>query len=199
MSLIYILDLLGTLVFAATGAIRAIEKKLDLFGILVLSFITAVGGGTIRDVILSNKPFYFFDINYSIAILIGMSLVVILRDKVIRYQQILIYLDALGLGTFSIIGSMKAIDNSIPDIGVLISGLITGIGGGIMRDVLIKEIPFVLEKEVYATASILGITLFLVLERNNLLATSISVWLSIFTIFGIRILTYHLKLNLPKF
>jgi uncharacterized membrane protein YeiH len=199
MNLIYILDLLGTLVFAATGAIRAIEKKLDLFGILVLSFITAVGGGTIRDVILSNKPFYFFDINYSIAILIGMSLVVILRDKVIRYQQILIYLDALGLGTFSIIGSMKAIDNSIPDIGVLISGLITGIGGGIMRDVLIKEIPFVLEKEVYATASILGITLFLVLERNNLLATSISVWLSIFTIFGIRILTYHLKLNLPKF
>jgi len=199
MNLIYILDLLGTLVFAATGAIRAIEKKLDLFGILVLSFITAVGGGTIRDVILSNKPFYFFDINYSIAILIGMSLVVILRDKVIRYQQILIYLDALGLGTFSIIGSMKAIDNSIPDIGVLISGLITGIGGGIMRDVLIKEIPFVLEKEVYATASILGITLFLVLERNNLLTTSISVWLSIFTIFGIRILTYHLKLNLPKF
>ena len=199
MSLIYILDLLGTFVFAATGAIRAIEKKLDLFGILVLSFITAVGGGIIRDVILSNKPFYFFDINYSIAILIGMSLVVVLRDKVIRYQQILIYLDALGLGTFSIIGSMKAIDNSIPDIGVLISGLITGIGGGIMRDVLIKEIPFVLEKEVYATASILGITLFLVLERNNLLATSISVWLSIFIIFGIRILTYHLKLNLPKF
>ena len=137
MSLIYILDLLGTFVFASTGAIRALEKRLDLFGIFVLSFITAVGGGTIRDVILGSRPFYFFDVNYSIAILLGMLLVIFIRNEVKRYQQILVYLDALGLGTFSVIGSIKAIESSIPDVGVLISGLITGIGGGIIRDILV--------------------------------------------------------------
>jgi len=199
MSLIYILDLLGTFVFASTGAIRALEKRLDLFGIFVLSFITAVGGGTIRDVILGSRPFYFFDVNYSIAILLGMLLVIFIRNEVKRYQQILVYLDALGLGTFSVIGSIKAIESSIPDVGVLISGLITGIGGGIIRDILVREVPFVLEKEIYATASIAGVTLFLILERNNLLPTSISVWISIFVIFGIRVFTYHLKVNLPKF
>jgi uncharacterized membrane protein YeiH len=92
MSLIYILDLLGTFVFASTGAIRALEKRLDLFGIFVLSFITAVGGGTIRDVILGSRPFYFFDVNYSIAILLGMLLVIFIRNEVKRYQQKSVYI-----------------------------------------------------------------------------------------------------------
>ncbi|MGC8870452.1 MAG: trimeric intracellular cation channel family protein [Brevinematia bacterium] len=198
MNTIYIFDLIGTLVFSATGTIRGIEKKLDIFGIFVISFLTAVGGGTIRDIILNQIPFYFFDINYTVAIILGMLLVILFKDLIKKYNSILIFLDALGLGVFSIIGATKALNYSLPDIGIVISGLITGIGGGILRDVLIKEIPFVLEKEIYATASIIGIFLFLILEKSFNVESELNTWISIILITTIRVVSYKLKVNLPK-
>ncbi|MGB9621755.1 MAG: trimeric intracellular cation channel family protein [Brevinematia bacterium] len=198
MNTIYIFDLIGTLVFSATGTIRGIEKKLDIFGIFVISFLTAVGGGTIRDIILNQIPFYFFDINYTVAITLGMLLVILFKDLIKKYNSILIFLDALGLGVFSIIGATKALNYSLPDIGIVISGLITGIGGGILRDVLIKEIPFVLEKEIYATASIIGIFLFLILEKSFNVESELNTWISIILITTIRVVSYKLKVNLPK-
>lgn len=199
MNLLYIFDLFGTFVFSATGAIRGIEKKLDLFGIFVMSFLTAVGGGTIRDIILNQTPFYFFDINYTIAITLGMLATILFRALVKKYQSILIYLDAIGLGVFSIIGATKGLNFNLPDIGILISGLITGIGGGILRDILVKEIPFVLEKEIYATASVLGTILFLILVKNYFLPLETSIWISIVVIISIRAISYYFKINLPKF
>ncbi|MGC8766299.1 MAG: trimeric intracellular cation channel family protein [Brevinematia bacterium] len=198
MNTIYIFDLIGTLVFSATGTIRGIEKKLDIFGIFVISFLTAVGGGTIRDIILNQIPFYFFDINYTVAIILGMLLVILFKDLIKKYNSILIFLDALGLGVFSIIGATKALNYNLPDIGIVISGLITGIGGGILRDVLIKEIPFVLEKEIYATASIIGIFLFLILEKSFNVESELNTWISIILITTIRVVSYKLKVNLPK-
>lgn len=199
MGLLYFFDLFGTFVFSATGAIRGLEKKLDLFGIFVMSFLTAVGGGTIRDIIINKTPFYFFDINYSIAILLGMISIILFRNIVEKYKEILIYLDAIGLGVFSIIGAEKGLNANLPEIGIVIVGLITGIGGGILRDVLIKEIPFVLEKEIYATASIVGLVIFIFLVKLNLLPFHISIWLCITIIIVIRILSYQINLHLPKF
>lgn len=199
MGLLYIFDLFGTLVFSSTGAIRGIEKKLDLFGIFVMSFLTAVGGGTIRDIIMNKTPFYFFDINYTVAIVLGMFIVIFFKNLILRYKNILVYLDAIGLGVFSVIGAEKGMSANLPDIGIIIVGLITGIGGGILRDVMIREIPFVLEKEIYATASIIGLIVFVLFVRLNIVPIVTAVWISILVIVVIRILSFQLKINLPKF
>ncbi len=199
MNLIYILDLLGTFVFASTGAIRGIEKRLDIFGILVAAFLTAVGGGTIRDVVLNQLPFYFFDENYIFAILSGTIFVIIFRKIVTKYSNVLVYLDAIGLGVFSIVGAIKGLNYGLSALGILFTGLITGIGGGIVRDILVREIPFVLEKEIYATASIIGILTFIALSRYSGYSIEITTWISIVLIWIIRILAFELKINLPKF
>lgn len=199
MGLLYIFDLFGTLVFSSTGAIRGIEKKLDLFGIFVMSFLTAVGGGTIRDIIMNKTPFYFFDINYTVAIVLGMFIVIFFKNLILKYKNILVYLDAIGLGVFSVIGAEKGMSANLPDIGIIIVGLITGIGGGILRDVMIREIPFVLEKEIYATASIIGLIVFVLFVRLNIVPIVTAVWISILVIVVIRILSFQLKINLPKF
>lgn len=199
MGLLYIFDLFGTLVFSSTGAIRGIEKKLDLFGIFVMSFLTAVGGGTIRDIIMNKTPFYFFDINYTVAIVLGMFIVIFFKNLILRYKNILVYLDAIGLGVFSVIGAEKGMSANLPDIGIIMVGLITGIGGGILRDVMIREIPFVLEKEIYATASIIGLIVFVLFVRLNIVPIVTAVWISILVIVVIRILSFQLKINLPKF
>lgn len=199
MGLLYIFDLFGTLVFSSTGAIRGIEKKLDLFGIFVMSFLTAVGGGTIRDIIMNKTPFYFFDINYTVAIVLGMFIVIFFKNLILKYKNILVYLDAIGLGVFSVIGAEKGMNANLPDIGIIIVGLITGIGGGILRDVMIREIPFVLEKEIYATASIIGLIVFVLFVRLNIVPIVTAVWVSILVIVVIRILSFQLKINLPKF
>lgn len=199
MGLLYIFDLFGTLVFSSTGAIRGIEKKLDLFGIFVMSFLTAVGGGTIRDIIMNKTPFYFFDINYTVAIVLGMFIVIFFKNLILKYKNILVYLDAIGLGVFSVIGAEKGMSANLPDIGIIMVGLITGIGGGILRDVMIREIPFVLEKEIYATASIIGLIVFVLFVRLNIVPIVTAVWISILVIVVIRILSFQLKINLPKF
>lgn len=199
MNILYIFDLFGTMVFSSTGAIRGLEKKLDLFGIFVVSFLTAVGGGTIRDIIINRIPFYFYDLNYTFAILLGMLIVILFRKFVEEYRSILVYLDALGLGVFSIIGAEKGLNANLPDVGVVIVGLITGIGGGILRDILVKEVPFVLEKEIYATASIVGLVLFLLFVRTSILPFIVSVWICIGVIVIIRVTSYLLNLNLPRF
>ncbi|MFN4245130.1 MAG: trimeric intracellular cation channel family protein [Brevinematia bacterium] len=198
MNLLYLFDLFGTFIFASTGAIRGIDKRLDIFGILVMSFLTAVGGGTIRDIIMNKIPFYFFDLNYTVSILAGMVTIITFRSFIDKYKNILIYLDAIGLGVFSILGAEKGLDANLPDVGVIIVGLITGIGGGILRDILVKEIPFVLEKEVYATASIIGLVLFVVLVKYSLLPFIVSVWVCIGVIIFIRIICYVLNIHLPK-
>ncbi len=199
MSLIYFLDLFGTFVFAATGAIRGIEKKLDIFGILVVATLTAVGGGTIRDIVLNQLPFYFSDKNYAITILLAIAFVIILRKVIKKYWSILVYLDAIGLGVFSIIGAIKGLNSGLSSLGILFTGLITGVGGGIIRDALVKEIPFVLEKEIYATASIVGIIVFIILNRYSGLTPEIITWFSMILIWVIRILSFELKVNLPRF
>lgn len=174
-------------------------KKLDLFGIFVMSFLTAVGGGTIRDIIMNKTPFYFFDINYTVAIVLGMFIVIFFKNLILKYKNILVYLDAIGLGVFSVIGAEKGMNANLPDIGIIIVGLITGIGGGILRDVMIREIPFVLEKEIYATASIIGLIVFVLFVRLNIVPIVTAVWVSILVIVVIRILSFQLKINLPKF
>lgn len=200
MSWFYFFDLCGTAVFALTGALAAGRHKMDPFGVTVLAAVTAVGGGTIRDAIIGATPvFWLRDPNYLIVILatVGFTLVFIRRPRKVP-QYTLPIADALGLALFTVIGAQKALSLGLNGMSAVIMGLITGVGGGIIRDVLCRQIPMVLRTEIYATASILGgiaYTLSLQLGMNSQTA----LWLSMLSALILRLAAIRWHLSLPAF
>ena len=151
-------EIIGTIAFAISGALIGIEKKLDLFGIIFLAITTAVGGGIFRDIIIGSAPPTAFVNPTSCIISIITALVVFFfYEKINKFEKIIIISDALGLGVFTAIGCKTAILHSANNAFIVITmGLSTGVGGGILRDVLVKNVPFILKKEIYAVASIAG-------------------------------------------
>ncbi|ABZ75617.1 protein of unknown function UPF0126 [Shewanella halifaxensis HAW-EB4] len=155
---IYFFDLCGTAVFALSGALAAGRHKMDPFGVLVLASVTAIGGGSIRDALLGTTPvFWIQDHNYITVILITVILTFIFVRKPKRVPRyILPVADALGLALFTVIGVEKALNLELSGMTAVVMGLITGVGGGIIRDLLCQQVPMVLRTEIYATASIMG-------------------------------------------
>ena len=168
-SFLYILDLTGTFAFAVSGAIAAAEKKMDIYGLFVLALITAVGGGVLRDVLIGKvPPFVFQDVNYLLLAILASILVFFFSKPIGRFRQPLIFMDALGLGVFTVIGVTRAMDTGMSWWGAILMGVITGTVGGMFRDMLANEVPLVLREEVYAAASMAGAILFYVMAVFNL-------------------------------
>lgn len=162
--MLYILDLFGVIVFAITGSLVARRKQLDVFGVAVIAFVTAVGGGTLRDIILDVTPvFWVKDPMYVIFSLIGVMLTVILiRFNLLPHRPLLIA-DAFGLALFTVIGTQAALDAEVNWGIAIIMGVMSSVAGGIIRDILSDDIPLVLRKEIYATASLCGAVAYIVL------------------------------------
>lgn len=196
--MLYILDLFGTAVFAITGALMGVHKKLDLFGVIVVGFVTAVGGGTLRDVILGQTPvFWLKDLNYLIVILVGATLTFIVGLKFHRIKVFLSISDAVGLAVFTIIGINKGLGSHMSWIFCVMMGVTTAVVGGIIRDILCQEIPMVLSREIYATACIIGGCLFFALRKLGMSEVLVTV-ISIVLIIGIRLISIKMNLSLPK-
>ena len=195
-----IANFMGIIAFAASGSFKGFKYKLDILGIIVLSVITSVGGGIIRDVMLNKVPFILshpHDIYLATIVAIILFIVTKKKEIISKYNTKLLILDAIGLAIFTIIGAKIAMDNNQSLISVAIISTITGVGGGVLRDVLCSEIPIVLKEDVYAVLCFFGAILyyFLVLLLNNEFITSII----IFTlILNIRLIVIKYKLNLPK-
>lgn len=204
----FVFEIIGTVAFAVSGAMVAIKKKVDIFGVLVLSAVTALGGGIVRDVIIGSfPPRMFLDYRYVLTALI-VALIVFTAAYIFRkaYQEsetvvdnINNIFDAIGLGIFTVTGAKVAIESGFTKNGILVVCLavLTGVGGGLIRDVMLGEIPFILTKRIYAIASILGGTAYHLMVTNGVhfrVATVISVAL----VFIIRILATVLKLDLPR-
>lgn len=204
----FIVEILGTIAFATSGAMVAISKKVDIFGVLVLSAITALGGGCLRDILIGTlPPRMFSDYRYvvvaTVVALIVFVVAYIFRDLYEKSQKIVDSVnnifDAVGLGVFTVTGVQMAIESGFKMNSVLAVclGVITGIGGGVLRDVMLGEIPFVLKKRIYALASIAGGVVY-----YNLVLTSFgrtkSIIVAVAVTFVIRILATVFKLNLPK-
>lgn len=192
------LDYLGTIAFAVTGASKAISHKADIFGIIVLASVVGVAGGITRDVIFGRFPTAFSDPIYiSITVIVGVVMFY-LYSKMKKQMNIWLIFDAVGLGVFSIIGASIAYQivglNFLP---MLFGGMITAIGGGILRDVFVREIPIVFVKEVYAVASIIGIVIFYVILSSGV-DIQISSIIGIISATGIRLLAIKYNWNLPK-
>ncbi|MDC4230972.1 MAG: trimeric intracellular cation channel family protein [Nitrosopumilus sp.] len=195
---ISILDYLGTAAFAITGAAKAIEHKADIFGIIVLATVVGVAGGITRDVIFGRFPTAFSDPIYiGITVIIGVAMF-FLYSYFKKRMNIWLIFDAIGLGVFSIIGASIAYQIvGLDFLPIMFGGIITAIGGGILRDVFVREIPMVFVKEVYAVASIIGILVFYSVLSSGVDMQIASI-VGIIAATGIRLLAMKFKWNLPK-
>lgn len=201
MSVLYFFDLFGTFAFAVSGAILGIKKEMDIYGMFILAISVGVGGGTMRDVLLSRTPpFVLTDINYMIVIAAATLIVFFLNSKVVKDipMKALNIADAVGLGVFTSIGASIALKCNVEWYGIIFFGVMTATAGGMIRDTLAGEVPFVLKKEVYASASIAGGILFLILHKADITLNMNILITSIFVTF-IRIVAIYKNWNLPHF
>jgi len=197
-SFLYALDLIGTAAFAASGAWAGIRRDMDLLGVLVLGTVTATGGGTLRDVLLGDFPPFCFKNETYLYISLGVSLLVFLQHR--RFDALknpLLYFDAVGLGTFVVIGTGKAIDFNMGFIGAVTMGIMTATAGGVVRDILSNRIPLILRKEVYASACLAGAALMTVLHTTPLPPTLVAS-LAALTVIVLRLLAIRHNWSLPK-
>ena len=162
MSYISLMALIGTGAFAVSGALVAIEKKLDHYGIVFLAIITAVGGGIIRDLIIDLPlPAAFENPVYVVISIISAVVTIAFYKWITRLQRLITIFDAVGLAAFTSIGARAAFDNDVYTVFIVMTlAMLTGVGGGMLRDIFVKEIPFVFRKEVYAVASLVGALVF---------------------------------------
>jgi uncharacterized membrane protein YeiH len=197
--LLLIVDLLGTFVFALEGAIAAVQGNLDLLGVMVLAFATALGGGIIRDILIgAAPPNAIRDWRYPTTAFVAAAFVFLRHSSVSHIPaSFLLTADAAGLSLFAVAGAGKALDFHIHPLLAVLMGGITGVGGGTVRDVLLNRIPTVLHSDVYATAALLGATVMVVglkLRMPPVLATS----LGAVACFALRMLAVWHHWNLPK-
>ncbi|HEX2691324.1 MAG TPA: trimeric intracellular cation channel family protein [Kofleriaceae bacterium] len=152
-----VLDWVGTLVFALSGGLVGVKKQFDLFGVLFLSFVVSVAGGMMRDILIGAvPPVAVTEIHYFLIAICGGILTFLWASGVARHQRLILLLDAVGLGLFAVVGAKKAIEHNIHPMMAAIMGMLTGIGGGMTRDVLAGDIPFVLRSDLYAVAALAG-------------------------------------------
>ena len=196
---IYVLDLFGTMAFAVTGAFKAIEHKADIVGIIILATITGVAGGTIRDVIFGKTlPNSLIDPTYVIITVISAIVLFLLYSKMKKHWNVFLKFDAVGLGVFTVIGATFAYNLfGMNFLIIVLSGMLTGIGGGILRDVFVNQTPIVFVKELYASASFIGaiVFYFTLLITNEVYAATI---LGIVLTTGLRLVAMKYNWNLPR-
>lgn len=197
MFILSLIDIIGTVAFAISGVLVGIRKQLDLFGVYVLAIITASGGGIIRDIVIGRSvPVFLTEWKYFVAITVTMVATCFFYRFVNKIMSVVLLFDAIGLGVFTIFGSYKAIEYGLPVLGVIFAGVITGIGGGMLRDILVCEVPLIFRSEIYAIPSIIGSTLFYVFNKFGL-HIAINTYLCVAFVVLIRLVSVKLKLKLP--
>lgn len=169
MNTIYILDLLGTFVFAISGTATAADKKFDLFGATIIALVTAVGGGTIRDLLIGQTPVgWMKDLNYLAAIGLAVPVTYFFKTALLRLRRTLFLFDAIGIGLFTILGLQKTLSAGLSPVVAVLMGTVSAVFGGVLRDILCNEVPLIFRKEIYATACMAGAVLYCLLDGLGL-------------------------------
>ena len=212
------IEIVGVISFAVAGAVVAIDKETDIFGVVFLALMTCFGGGIIRDITIGrNPPAFFRELTSQVAIAVGVALFVFLlarlfkKHYVQKEQQVLDinnYIDALAIGIYSVSGVQICIEffaakgESAGFLLCAVLGMLTAVGGGLIRDIILRDIPFILRKRVYALATLIGASLYYllvaVLFPDNKVIEIVSQLVCITLVFVIRVLATKLKWNLPK-
>ena len=192
-------DYLGTLAFAISGIRLAAGKGLDWFGAYVVGFVTAVGGGTIRDILLDIKPFWLIQPSYLVITGLGLLFTIIFRRQVVRLNHSLFFFDAIGLGLFVVVGVAKSYAAEFPWWVAVIMGTITGSFGGLLRDVLINETPLIFRTDFYASACVLGSVIYVLMGHYSSLPIEWVQFISAVSVLVFRVLAVVLHIQLPTF
>ena len=198
MEIIYILDLVGTFTFAVSGALSAAHKKFDIFGALVIAFVTAVGGGTVRDLLLGNTPvFWLNNIIYICVIGAAAVFTILFIKRDITQKKLFLIIDAVGLGVFTLIGIQKGASVQLSPVFCILMGTITAVVGGMFRDILCNKIPQILKTEIYASACIAGGIFYYILILLHV-PHGIVMFSTVALVIAIRLIAIRYDLSLPK-
>jgi uncharacterized membrane protein YeiH len=197
MDYLLIIDILGVISFSISGVLSALKKKMDAFGILIIAFVTSVGGGTLRDVLLGLPVMWMQNLTYVHVIIVTSVLAVIFRKKLSYLRKSLFLFDTIGIGLYTVIGVEKGIAQGFSPIICIALGTMSACFGGVIRDILCNEIPQIFRKEIYATACILGGLSYFVFKRLNF-PVSLIFTLSGLVVIVVRLSAVIFKLSLPS-
>ncbi len=197
MEVVTILDIIGTGFFAISGALSAMNKRLDLFGVFIIAGATAIGGGTIRDLLIGDQPVAWIrSLVYPTTIFVGYILAILFREKLGYLRRTFFIFDTIGLAIFTIVGVEKGLNFGIDPFLCVMLGMMTGTFGGVTRDILINDVPLIFHKEIYALASVSGGLLFILLYKigieNNIIYIS-----TVLTVIIIRTIVVRYNISLP--
>jgi|TARA_R110002074_G_scaffold223009_1_gene393907 uncharacterized membrane protein YeiH len=194
----FIIDILGTIAFAISGVLVAMDKKLDVFGVLIIAFVTAVGGGTLRDLLIGIKPVGWLNAPMHLLIIVITVILAILFVKQLKYiKKSLFLFDTIGIGLYTMVGIEKGLAANLSPVMCIALGTITACFGGVVRDILCNEIPVIFRKEIYATVCILGGLVYFLLIQFPI-DNTISYSMAILTIIIMRVLAVRFKISLPN-
>lgn len=189
--------LLGSFALAISGSLTAMDKEFDPFGVFIIAFVTAVGGGTIRDILIENREvFWFSSPQYLYFIIAGTVLAIIFRKQANKAKRTLMVFDTVGLGLFTVTGVQIGLSFGLDTVTCLILGTMTGCFGGVIRDILVNEVPVIFRKEVYATICIVGGAIYIVLHRAGLENPYLQLIPTFFIIIA-RFVVVYFKISLP--
>lgn len=196
MNFINIIDYLGTFAFAISGIRLASAKRFDWFGAYVVGLVTAIGGGTVRDLLLNLTPFWMTQPSYLIVTGIALLFTITFGKYIIRLKNTFFIFDTIGLGLFVVVGIDKSLESGFPFWVAIVMGMITGSVGGIIRDILINEVPLIFRKDIYALACVVGGICYFICTKMGLI-TEITQLLSALSVILIRILAVKFHWSLP--
>lgn len=198
MNIIYAIDIAGTFAFAISGSLVAIKKDFDVFGVIIIAFVTAVGGGMIRDVLINAHPINWIgDINYIWTILIAVCITYLFRSKIAPLRKTMFLFDTIGISVFTLLGMQKGLSFNLHPFVALVMGMSSAVMGGVTRDVLTNEIPLIFHKEIYASACLAGGVVYLILN-NFYINEDIQFIIAALVIVIIRTIAVKYELELPK-
>ncbi len=194
----YTIDILGTIAFAISGVLVAFNKRMDLFGVLIIAFVTAVGGGTLRDLLIGDAPVTWMkDITYSYVVMASAIFAIVFRSKINYLRTSLFLFDTIGIGLYTLVGIEKGLSAGLHPVICIALGTMTASFGGVIRDILCNEIPVIFRKEIYATACIAGGVVYFLLIKLPIDSNIIFV-ISGIVVIVIRLLAVKFKIRLPN-
>lgn len=197
MTFLIFLDYIGTAVFAISGVLTASEKRLDLFGAMFIGIVTAIGGGTTRDLLLGIQPVTWLQTSsYVWVILVSLLIAVLFRRFLAQIRRTLFLFDTIGISVFTVIGVEKALSLNLSPVVAIIMGVTTAVVGGVMRDTLTNEVPLIFHREIYATACIGGAIVYVVMRWVGI-DPALNQFFTVVAIFSIRLLSIRYNWSMP--
>jgi len=196
-NLTIILEFLGTFAFAISGIRLASGKQMDWFGAYIIGLVTAVGGGTLRDLLLDVTPFWMLDAKYFLTTGLALLATIIFKEKIFKLGKTLFLFDTIGLGLFTVVGITKSIDAGLPFWICIIMGAITGTVGGVVRDVLLNDVPLLFRKDIYALACVAGGAVYFTCSYLHW-PTQITETLAVFAVIALRLVAVKYHIHLPQ-